>query len=166
MLEGSFLKKKYHPNFPLQTYVLIEIPRGSNLKYEFDEDLKCYKLDRKLEGGFSFPFNYGYIPNTMGEDGDPLDVVVYLEEPISPFIALECTVLGVLDMNDGGKKDYKFICAPTFSAVDSLSSLPDVFLPSCEFFFKNYKKFFKGDVDVLGVYDQNFALDLLNLSKN
>ena len=165
MREGYLLNNKYHANFPNETYVSIEIPKGSSLKYERDVETGHLILDRVLAGGFKFPFNYGYIPHTLGDDGDPLDVVLFFSESIIPSTIVSCKVLGVLDMDDRGKKDYKFICCPTFCEEQDLSDVPKFDLDQVKYFFENYKVFFGGQVDVFDYQDRDFALELLKMSQ-
>lgn len=87
---------------------VIEIPRGSSHKYEIDKETGTLILDRVIEQ--HYPANYGFIPNTLSEDGDPLDVFVLSENPIHPLVRVKLEILGVLEMQDNGKEDNKLIC--------------------------------------------------------
>ena len=82
---------------------IIEIPKGTNTKYEYDENLNIFKLDRCLVSSLQYPINYGFIPRTIALDGDPLDVLVFNHDPIDRGVLVSCRVLGVLGFIDGGK---------------------------------------------------------------
>ena len=91
---------------------IIEIPKGSKIKYELDKDTGLMKMDRILYTSTHYPHNYGFIPLTLCEDGDPLDVLVLCSEALAPFTIVECRAIGVLEMLDGGKRDSKIIAVP------------------------------------------------------
>lgn len=124
--------------------VFIEIPKGSGIKYEVDEKTGELAVDRFLYTAFSFPFNYGYIKNTKGEDGDPLDVVV-LSSPVQAGVVMKCHALGLLEMEDEGGVDTKII-AVADKKVDSengqMEDIKDVSkatLDKIKHFFEQYK---------------------------
>src|SRR3990167_818731 len=93
--------------------VFIEIPIGSSVKYEVDEETGELKVDRFLYTAFSYPFNYGYIKNTLGGDGDPMDAVVLSSQPVVPGVVITCHPVGVLETEDEEGEDAKVIMVPT-----------------------------------------------------
>ncbi|NQY56835.1 MAG: inorganic diphosphatase [Ilumatobacteraceae bacterium] len=124
-------------------FVVIEIPRGSRNKYEIDhEDGRVY-LDRRLFTATTYPADYGFIPDTLAGDGDPLDALVLLEDPVYPGVVVECRPVGVLYMRDEAGEDAKLICVPPkeprFEHVHELEDLPHQLLEEIEHFFNVYK---------------------------
>ena len=91
---------------------LIEIPKGSKAKYELDKETGLLRLDRVLYTSTVYPSNYGFIPRTLADDGDPLDVLVLCNEPIIPMTLVTCMPIGVITMIDGGEPDEKIIAVP------------------------------------------------------
>ena len=91
---------------------IVEISKGSKNKYEYDRETGLLKMDRILYTSTHYPHNYGFIPLTLCEDGDPLDVLVLCSEALAPFTIVECRAIGVLEMLDGGKRDSKIIAVP------------------------------------------------------
>jgi inorganic pyrophosphatase len=92
--------------------VIIEISKGGHIKYEYDKDKKILICDRILHTPMKYPFNYGFIPNTLSEDGDPLDVVVLMEDELTPGCMIRCKLLGYLDTKDESGYDPKVIVCP------------------------------------------------------
>ena len=124
-------------------HVIIEIPRGSRNKYEIDhEDGRVY-LDRRLFTATTYPADYGFLPDTLAGDGDPLDALVLLEDPVYPGVVVECRPIGVLYMTDEAGEDAKLICVPPreprFENVNELSGLPNQLVEEIEHFFNVYK---------------------------
>jgi len=131
--------------------VLIEIPmHESHVKYEFDKDLGLLRVDRFLNAPMYYPFNYGYIPGTLGGDGDPIDVVVVSPYPTLPCTLIECRPIGVLFMDDESGRDEKIIAvpqnkiAPSMVGIICLDDLAADLKNQIEHFFANYKKIDKG----------------------
>ena len=89
--------------------VFIEIAKNTNIKYEYDKELNAIICDRILYTPFSFPFNYGFIPNTLSGDGDPLDALVYMEQPLVPGCYIKCRIIGCLETVDENGEDAKLI---------------------------------------------------------
>ena len=121
---------------------IIEIPKGTNTKYEYDENLNIFKLDRCLVSYLQYPINYGFIPRTIALDGDPLDVLVFNHDPIDRGVLVSCRVLGVLGFIDGGKVDNKLIAVPDWSPKEKYKALGDIepeHLKIFRQFFKIYK---------------------------
>ncbi|RBW70323.1 inorganic diphosphatase [Bacillus taeanensis] len=123
--------------------VLIEIPTGSQNKYEYDKEKGVFKLDRVLFSPMFYPAEYGYIDNTLALDGDPLDVLVIVTNPTFPGCVIDARVLGFLNMVDGGEEDSKLLAVPTedprFKDVHSLEDVPAHKLEEIAHFFKTYK---------------------------
>ena len=96
-------------NIPGEFNAVIEIPFGSSVKYELDKSSGMIKLDRILYSAVYYPANYGFIPQTLAEDDDPLDVLVFCQEPVVPLTIIQARTVGLMTMIDGGKKDHKII---------------------------------------------------------
>ena len=129
------------PGTPLD--VVIEIPRGSRNKYEYDHDLHVIRLDRRLFSATVYPADYGFVPDTLALDGDPLDVLVLLEDPTFPGCWVEVRAVGVFWMEDEKGPDAKILCVPQhdpiYEDVHDLSELPARLLDEIEHFFDVYK---------------------------
>lgn len=125
--------------------VFVEIPKGSQQKYELDEELGVIKLDRTLYGPMHFPFEYGYIKGTMGEDNDPLDAVLLSSFPTFPGCLVEAEPVGVLEMEDEAGIDHKIIAVPQekidprFKEIKDIGDLPSHLKKEIKEFFENYK---------------------------
>ena len=126
--------------------IFIEISKNTNIKYEYDKDLKALRLDRVLITPMVYPENYGYFPNTMADDGDALDVILIADYTIIPGSYISVRIVGVLDMEDEEGKDYKIIAVPsskvdkTYDYVNDITDIPYDRLNKIKFFFENYKK--------------------------
>jgi inorganic pyrophosphatase len=123
--------------------VIIEISKGSSVKYEFDNGK--LKVDRFLNVPFVYPFNYGYLPNTLGRDDDPLDAVVICEHQLLPCVSIKCKLIGVLKTNDEHGEDNKFIFVPDDKVdiksknITNLGHIEKKMLDKIEYFFTHYK---------------------------
>lgn len=146
--------------------VIIEIPAGSApVKYEMDKEAGVLFVDRFIGTAMSYPANYGFIPNTLSEDGDPADVVVITPYPVAHGSMVKCRPLGVLRMEDESGIDAKIIAVPTkkvcplYAEVDTLEQLPSLQIQQIVHFFENYKKLEKGKwVKLSGVEDARAAI--------
>jgi len=122
---------------------IIEIPRGSRAKFELDKESGLIKLDRVLYASMYYPLNYGFIPRTLGEDGDPLDIVVLTQVSVVPLCLIPSKVIGVMQMIDRGESDEKIIAVaeedPSVSHIGEVQDLPDHLLSELRHFFENYK---------------------------
>ena len=145
--------------------VLIEIPKGSRNKYEYDFELKKIRFDRMLFSSMMYPADYGFIPETLALDGDPLDVLVLGGEPTFPMCVMEVKPIGVFHMADEKGPDEKIICVPVSDPVwNSLEDLSDVnphIVREIEHFFQVYKDLEKKSVDVGGWGNASEAYDIL-----
>ena len=123
---------------------VIEIKKGSKKKYELDKATGCIILDRILYTSMQYPANYGFIPRTLSEDGDPLDVLVLCNEPIDPLVLVQCYPIGVLTMLDSGEQDEKIIAIPfkdpTYNTYHSIEELPRHLFDEMRHFFSVYKQ--------------------------
>lgn len=141
--------------------VLIEIPKGSRNKYEYDFHLKKIRYDRMLFSSMMYPADYGFIPETLALDGDPLDVLVLVTEPTFPNCVMEVKPIGVFHMADDKGPDEKVICVPVSDPVwNKLTDLSDVnphLIKEIEHFFQVYKDLENKKVDVEGWGDVNEA---------
>ncbi len=129
-------------NMPDKTNVVVEISKDTNTKYEYDIDNGTLVLDRCLISSMRYPVNYGFIPQSIGEDNDPLDILIYSSESMIPgSIVKNCSIVGGLDMRDDGVKDYKLLAVPEWNTADisDISDIPDTFLNITRDFFKHYK---------------------------
>lgn len=134
--------------------VLIEIPKGSRNKYEYDFEMKKLRYDRMIFSSMMYPADYGFIPETLALDGDPLDVLVLVTEPTFPGCVMEVKPIGVFHMADEKGPDEKVICVPVSDPVwNRLNDLSDVnghLIKEIEHFFKVYKDLEQKKVDVEG----------------
>jgi len=123
--------------------VVVEIPKYSNNKYEFDKKEKVFRLDRVLFSPLHYPGDYGFIPQTLAEDGDPLDALVAVDHPTFPSCVIECRPVGVLYMNDGGENDHKLIMVPVGSPrskdIKTVDDFRAHYLKEVDYFFNVYK---------------------------
>lgn len=129
---------------PTVVHAVIEIPRGSKVKYELDKRSGLLYVDRVLYSSVVYPHNYGFIPQTYGDDNDPLDILVLMQEPVVPFSFLRAKPIGVMQMIDQGEQDDKVIAVhaddPEFRDYDDISQLPPHRLNEIRRFFEDYKK--------------------------
>ncbi|MBE9054822.1 inorganic diphosphatase [Sphaerospermopsis sp. LEGE 08334] len=137
--------------------VLIEIAGGSKNKYEFDKDLNAFALDRVLYSSVKYPYDYGFIPNTLADDGDPLDGMVIMDEPTFPGCIIPARPIGFLEMIDGGDRDEKILCVPAkdprYANVNSLKDIHPHRLEEIAEFFRSYKNLEKKVTEILGWQD-------------
>ncbi len=134
-------------------YACIEIPKGSKCKYEVDHQTGLLVLDRILHTATHYPHNYGFIPNTLSDDGDPLDVLVICSEPMVPLSLTEAYPIGILEMIDSGALDEKIIavCAhdANFNQYKDISELPEHICDEIKHFFTVYKQLEHGKKTVV-----------------
>ena len=137
----NLYKIPVHKNSPEIINAIIEIPRGTSAKYEYDMELGVFRLDRCLQSAMMYPANYGFIPGTLADDGDPLDVLIFNRTPIDRGTLVECRTIGVLNMDDDGKKDYKILAVPVnhYRVYNTLHDIEDLFLDVTKNFFEHYK---------------------------
>jgi len=120
--------------------IVIEIPKNTNIKYEWDVESSRLRVDRIISGPFSYPTHYGYIPGTKAEDGDCLDAIIVSDLDFIPGCVIECKIIGVLKMEDEKGLDHKIITVPTMVKENqSFENLSEVYLKKIEYFFEHYK---------------------------
>ncbi|MGD1932705.1 MAG: inorganic diphosphatase [Leptolyngbyaceae cyanobacterium] len=134
--------------------VLVEIPAGSKNKYEFDKDMGALILDRVLFSSVQYPYDYGFVPNTLADDGDPLDGMVLIDQPTFPGCVIASRPIGMLEMIDGGDRDEKILCVPAedprFAQVNSLDDIAAHRLDEIAEFFRSYKNLENKVTEILG----------------
>ncbi len=134
----------------------VEIPKGSRNKYEYDEDLDAVKLDRLLYSSIVYPTDYGFIPDTLGEDDDPLDAMVCVTEATFPGCVIEVKPLALFRMSDEEGLDDKILCVPisdpSWNTLEKLDDLPKQLTDEITHFFSVYKDLEQKTVDVDGWY--------------
>ncbi len=147
----------------------VEITKGSKCKYELDKDTGALRLDRILSTSTSYPHNYGFIPNTLSNDGDPLDVLILCSEPIIPLSLVECKPIGVLFMNDNGADDEKIIAVclqdPFYNLYTDIKDFPKHIVDEIKHFFSIYKQLeVLNDVEVEEIHDSEVAKKIIQES--
>ena len=129
---------------PERFMAVIEIKKGGKNKYELDKATGMLRLDRVLYTSTHYPANYGFIPRTYGDDGDPLDVLVICSEAIEPMTLVQCRPIGVFEMRDGDDRDEKVIAValgdPNYNYMFDISQLPEHLLSEIRHFFSVYKE--------------------------
>ena len=130
-------------DIPQEFSSIIEIPFGSSVKYELDKKSGLIKLDRVLYSAVYYPANYGFIPQTLAEDDDPLDVLVLCQETVVPLTLIHARTIGLMTMLDQGKKDHKIIAVatedPEFNSYHEAGEMPPHRLTMLRRFFQDYK---------------------------
>ena len=141
-------------NAPDRVNAVIEIPHGSVNKYEYDKKLHVFRLDRTLYSPVHYPGDYGFIPSTLGRDGDPLDVLVLVDEPSFPGCVIEVRPIGVLRMVDQGKGDEKILAVvesdPTYRQIKDYGQVFPHQLREIEHFFSIYKSLEGKQTETIG----------------
>lgn len=148
--------------------VLIEIPEGSTVKYEVDEQTGELTVDRLMTTAMGYPVNYGLIYDTHGEDGDALDVLVFISQQVVPGVVIKCNIIGMLEMEDEEGIDHKIVAVPVVKvdplcgAWKSLEDIPEAKKDQIRHFFEHYKDLEKGKFvklkDYKGVKEANEVL--------
>jgi len=157
-------------NAPWDVNVIIEVPAGTEpVKYEIDKDSGALFVDRIMHTSMRYPCNYGFIPHTLADDGDPADVLLANRTPIMPGAVVRCRPLGVLIMEDEAGMDEKILMVPVdklhpfYTGVKSYEELPQIFLDQVAHFFEHYKDLEKGKwVKVVGWEGPEKAAELIS----
>jgi inorganic pyrophosphatase len=151
---------------PATVNALIEIPQGSRSKYEVDKVTGLLRLDRVIYSSFHYPVNYGFIPQTLGHDGDPLDILVLCSQPIQSLCLLEASIIGNMQMIDSGQVDDKIIAVaakdPSVNHITRMEELPHHFLLELKNFFEQYKVLENKKVAIDNFQDQLIAYRIIN----
>lgn len=150
---------------PGDFYAVIEISKGSRNKYEIDKETGILRLDRILHTATHYPANYGFIPRTLADDGDPLDVLVLCTEPIVPMTLVRCYPIGVIMMTDGGALDEKIIAIPfsdpVYNSYAVASQLPSHVFEEIRHFFSVYKQLENAKTVVKELYEKDKAMSVI-----
>ena len=150
---------------PYDFLSIIEIPKGSKKKYELDKKSGLLMLDRILYTSTHYPANYGFIPKTLADDGDPLDVLVLCNEVIDPLVLVQCYAIGVINMIDNGKNDEKIIAIPfedpSYNVYRSIEALPTHIFEEMQHFFRVYKQLEGKETAVYEVQGQKIATEII-----
>ncbi|GIW90247.1 MAG: inorganic pyrophosphatase [Pirellulaceae bacterium] len=137
---------------PLEFTAVIEIPTGSSVKYELDKTTGLLRMDRVLYSAVYYPANYGFIPQTLAEDDDPLDVLVLCQEAVAPLTLIRARAIGLMTMIDAGKRDHKILAVatddPEYSNYREAEQLPPHRLALLRRFFQDYKQLEGKSVEV------------------
>lgn len=150
---------------PMTVDVFVEIPAGSRNKYEWDHEIGGFRLDRMLFSAVHYPGDYGFVPNTLSGDGDPLDALVLLGVPTFPGCTITSRIVGVFDMADDKGEDAKLITVaeadPRWQHVRDLADVPTHILDEVQHFFSIYKDLEGKSVRIDGFRDRTAALEQL-----
>jgi inorganic pyrophosphatase len=148
---------------------LVEIPKGSRNKYEYDHEMDVIKLDRFLFSSMVYPTDYGFIPDTLGQDEDPLDAMVLVSEPTFPGCVIEVKAIALFRMEDDKGIDDKVLCVPltdpAWNTLETLEDVPNQLRDEIAHFFSVYKDLEQKKVNVDGWYSREDALEEIEASR-
>ena len=151
---------------PKQVNALIEISQGSRTKYEIDKTTGLLKLDRVIYSSFHYPVNYGFIPQTLGHDGDPLDILVLCSQSIQSLCLVQATVIGNMQMIDSGEKDDKIIAVatkdPSVNHIRSIDEMPRHFINELRNYFEQYKVLENKQVQIEEFQSKEIAYQIIS----
>jgi inorganic pyrophosphatase len=164
---------EYGANAPDIVNTIIEIPEGSRAKYEIDKQTGLLKLDRVIYSSFHYPVNYGFIPQTLGHDHDPLDILVICSQTIRSFCLVRAKVIGNMQMIDSGEYDDKIIAVavddPSVNHYENIDELPQHYLLEMRNFFEQYKVLESKKVEIDTFQDRetahNIVLEAIDIYK-
>ena len=155
----------YREKAPATVNALIEIPQGSRSKYEVDKATGLLRLDRVIYSSFQYPINYGFIPRTLGQDSDPLDILVLCSQSIQSLCLVEANVIGNMQMIDSGTTDDKIIAVaakdPSVNHITKMEELPNHFLLELRNFFEQYKVLENKKVEIDNFQDKTTACRII-----
>lgn len=154
------------PQAPDHIHVVIEIPRGGRVKYEYDPELQIFRVDRVLSSAMQYPAAYGFLPSSLADDGDALDVFVMISEPTVTGCLITARPIAVLKMRDEKGGDEKILAVAEgdieYSQMEDLDSVPQRFLDQMEHFFRSYKQLDNKEVHIDGWGDKAEARRVIN----
>jgi inorganic pyrophosphatase len=157
---------EYGKESPAIVNAMIEIPQGSRTKYEIDKETGLLRLDRVIYSSFHYPVNYGFIPQTLGHDNDPLDILVLCSQSIQPLCLVQATVIGNMQMIDSGEKDDKIIAVatrdPSVNHISTMEELPKHFINELRNYFEQYKVLENKQVQIEEFQDKEIAYQIIN----
>jgi inorganic pyrophosphatase len=155
----------YGEEIPEIVNAVIEIPEGSRTKYEVDKITGLLKMDRVVYSSFHYPVNYGFIPQTLGLDGDPLDILVLCSQSIQALCLVRATVIGNMQMIDSGEEDDKIIAVatddPSVNHITSIDDLPKHFISVLRNYFEQYKVLENKEVVIEDFQDKEIAFRII-----
>src|SRR5689334_19349918 len=150
---------------PAVVNAMIEISQGSRTKYEIDKTTGLLKLDRVIYSSFHYPVNYGFIPQTLGHDNDPLDILVLCSQSIQSLCLVSATVIGNMQMIDSGEKDDKIIAVatkdPSVNHISSIAEMPPHFINELRNYFEQYKVLENKQVQIEDFQNKETAYDII-----
>lgn len=156
-------------NAPNIINTIIEIPKDCRIKYELDKDSGLLKMDRVMYSAIHYPGDYGFIPQTLWEDNDPLDVLIFAREGAYPMCLAKVRVIGVLHMKDDGESDDKILAVhegdPRFSEWKSPESIPPHYIKELRHFFETYKELQGKKVEVYNIHGPDVAYECIKKSQ-
>lgn len=148
--------------------VIVEIEKGSKNKYELDKETGLIKLDRVMHTAQAYPFDYGFVPNTLWKDGDPLDVVLLTSYPVHPGVLLEARPVAYINMIDHGDSDAKVIAVPAhdprFNNINDIEDINPHTLDEINHFFETYKMLENKKVQIPSTHNKKETLEVINES--
>lgn len=153
-------------NFVNVVEVFVEISKGSNIKYEFDKKKNSLICDRILYTPFRYIFNYGFIPNTLSLDSDPIDAVIIMDESLVPGCLIKCKIIGCLETSDSEGDDPKLILCPIDKIdprakdINDLENLPSMLMEQIKYFFTHYKDLENKLVDIGNFVSKDKAIQI------
>lgn len=154
--------------YPEEFNLVIEMPKNSHNKYEYDEELDVIKIDRVFYTAMTLAYDYGFIPQTRSEDGDHLDGIVLLDQSAYPGIMVPCRPIGVIYMVDSGEKDEKIICVPAddphYAHITDLPQLGEHFQKELTHYFEHYKDLQNKKVEIASWGNRDEALKVMQES--
>jgi len=166
----NYLELPAGPDVPEVVNAIIEIPADGVTKYEYDKKLHVFRVDRNLFSPVHYPGDYGFIPSTLGDDGDPLDVLVLVDTPSFPGCLQEVRPIGALDMIDQGQGDEKILCVgagnPRYKDVTNYSEIYPHILKEITHFFSIYKDLEGKRVEVRGWRDAEWAKQVITKARD
>lgn len=155
-------------NVPEEVNAIIEVPNGSRNKYEYNIEIGAFELDRVLYSPVHYPVDYGFIPQTIYDDGDPMDIMVLMDQPTFTGCLIKARPIGLMKMIDTGEKDFKILAVPCddprFNEIKDISDLPEHIPKEISHFFSVYKNLQGKKVEVLGWGDASVSKKELTYS--
>lgn len=166
---GTFYGIDPGPDCPRIVRMIVEIPKNSSNKFEYDPVARTFRLDRALYSPMHYPADYGFVPGTIAEDGDPLDILCLIDHPTFTGCLIEVRPIGVLDLVDQTTTDHKIIAVPVkdprFEQINTIQNLAPHVVREFEHFFTIYKELENKVVETRGWHDLDLALEVINTSR-
>jgi len=149
--------------------VVVEVPAGGQKKYEYDSEMDAIKLGEVLYGEIKFPFNYGHVPKTLAGDNDLLDAFIISTYPITTGTVVECRAVGLLEVNDRGKRDNKILAIPVnemqFNGIQDVADMPEAYMERIKEFYEVLPKAWNRQIDLVSVKGKEAAVKELLLTQ-